>query len=128
MSSKVGNVQIRNFIRTWGPALVMMGLIFCFSSLPSKNVPDFGKFDFSVKKLGHAFGYLLLGRAYLFGIGPGKKSPWLALGMCLLYAISDEIHQSFVPGRSPRVTDVGIDTLGSLLGLLPTMLWIRRRN
>ncbi len=126
MSLKDGNQQIRVFMRTWGPALVMMTLIFFFSSLPSNDVPDFGKFEFSVKKGGHALGYLLLGRAILYGYGPGKKSPWLTLGMCILYAISDEIHQSFVPGRSPRVTDVGIDTLGTLIGLLPAMIHLRK--
>lgn len=110
------------FLRKWGPALVMMGLIFFFSSLPSKAVPDFGNFDFSVKKGGHAFGYLLLGRAYLYGLGRGKKTPWLAWGMCILYAVTDEFHQSFVPGRSPRVMDVGIDAVGTLLGLLPVFI------
>jgi VanZ family protein len=104
----------------------MMVIIFIASSLPSNSVPNFGKYEFSVKKGGHALGYLLLGRAYLYGIGSGKKSPWLALGLCILYAVTDEIHQSFVPGRSPRIFDVGIDTLGTLLGLLPSMIKLRR--
>lgn len=67
-------------------------------------------------------GYLLLGRAYLHGLGSGRKAAWLALGLCILYAASDEFHQSFVPGRGPRVMDIGIDTLGSLVGLLPEMI------
>jgi VanZ family protein len=104
----------------------MMALICFFSSLPSQSVPSFGKFEFSVKKGGHAFGYLLLGRAYLCGLGRGKKAPWLAWVLCILYAITDEFHQSFVPGRSPRVTDVGIDAMGSLLGLLPVLIRPRR--
>jgi VanZ family protein len=104
----------------------MMIIIFIFSSLPSTSVPNFGKYEFSVKKGGHALGYLLLGQAFLYGIGQRKKAPWLALGLCILYAISDEFHQSFVPGRTSRVMDVGIDTLGSLVGLLPTI--IKRRQ
>ena len=36
----------------------------------------------------------------------------------LLYAISDEVHQFFVPGRGPSITDVGIDSLGLLTGIL----------
>ena len=107
---------------------MMMAIIFFFSSLPSQSVPDFGKFEFSVKKGGHALGYLVLGRAYLYGIGPKRKAPWLALGMCILYAATDEIHQSFVPGRGSRGLDVGIDTLGSLLGLLPAMVRSRRSD
>jgi VanZ family protein len=126
MFLKSRNQSILVFLRRWGPALVMMVIIFFFSSLPSTSVPDFGKFEFSVKKGGHALGYLLLGRAWLYGIQPRKKAPWLAWGMCILYAITDEIHQSFVPGRAPRVLDVGIDALGSVLGLLPAMIRLRR--
>ena len=36
----------------------------------------------------------------------------------VIYACSDEIHQSFVPGRSPMITDVMIDTMGVILGIL----------
>lgn len=36
----------------------------------------------------------------------------------IIYACSDEIHQSFVPGRSPMITDVMIDTMGVILGIL----------
>jgi VanZ family protein len=103
-----------------------MVVIFFFSSLPSTSVPEFGIFEFSVKKGGHALGYMLLGRAFYYGLGRSKKAPWLAWGLCILYAATDEFHQSFVPGRSPHVLDVGIDALGSLLGLLPAL--IRRRR
>ena len=36
----------------------------------------------------------------------------------LIYAITDEFHQSFVPGRGPSVTDVCIDTAGVFAGIL----------
>ena len=42
----------------------------------------------------------------------------------ILYAASDEFHQSFSPGRTPKVTDVYIDTLGVILGIL-LVLFIR---
>ena len=38
--------------------------------------------------------------------------------ICMLYAISDEIHQSFSDGRTPMIRDVFIDTMGSLTGSL----------
>jgi VanZ family protein len=120
--------RITAFLHRWGPALVMMAVIFFFSALPSKSVPNFGKYELSVKKGGHALGYLLLGCAFLHGFGRSKKAPWLAWGLCILYAATDEFHQSFVPGRSARVMDVGIDTLGALLGLLPALIWLRRGN
>jgi VanZ family protein len=128
MSVKANDQPIRKFLRRWGPALAMMCIIFIFSSLPSNSVPNFGRFEISVKKGGHALGYLLLGRAFLYGFRFRKETPWLALGFCILYAISDEIHQSFVPGRSPRALDVGIDTLGALVGLLPAMIRLRRMD
>lgn len=40
-----------------------------------------------------------------------------ALPFCVLYAISDEIHQYYVPGRSCRLYDIGIDTLGAALSI-----------
>ena len=40
----------------------------------------------------------------------------------IIYACSDEIHQSFVPERSPMITDVMIDTMGVMLGILLIML------
>ena len=117
------NVQsYRIFLRRWGPALAMMAIIFLFSSLPSNNIPSFGKYELSVKKGGHALGYLLLGRAYLYGIGKRKIGPWLAWGCAILYACSDEFHQSFVPGRTPSPIDVAIDSLGAFIGLVPAWL------
>lgn len=43
----------------------------------------------------------------------------------VIYAISDEIHQCFVPGRGPQVTDVILDSMGVLLGILLVMLVIK---
>ena len=44
---------------------------------------------------------------------------------CLLYAISDEIHQTFVPGRSGQISDVILDTSGALLGIITAFLIIK---
>ena len=43
----------------------------------------------------------------------------------VIYASSDEIHQSFTPGRGPLLTDVIIDTMGVLLGILLVMLVLK---
>lgn len=43
----------------------------------------------------------------------------------IIYASSDEIHQSFIPGRSARITDVLIDTMGVLMGILLIMIVIK---
>lgn len=103
-------------LKNWLPALLMMALIFGFSSIPSKEMPSFGAFDFSVKKFGHAFGYGLLALAYQRGLG-GKR-PWLAWLMAVAFAATDEFHQSFVPGRNASPWDVlFFDNIGALAGL-----------
>jgi VanZ family protein len=42
----------------------------------------------------------------------------------LIYASSDEIHQSFIPGRTASIIDVGIDTSGVLLGIILVLIII----
>ena len=42
----------------------------------------------------------------------------------LLYAISDEIHQGFTPGRTPSPIDVGLDTCGVMLGIVLVLIAI----
>jgi hypothetical protein len=48
---------------------------------------------------------------------PTPRAAWWAWVLVVLYAIGDEIHQAFVPGRTPLVTDVAIDSIGGLLGI-----------
>ena len=108
----------RHLIVKWLPALVVMGLIFWFSSQPSQELPDFEWADRLVKKSGHVIGYALLAVSYWYALGMKKNVVWFAWSLAMLYALSDEFHQSFVPGRNPSVWDVLIfDSLGSVLGL-----------
>jgi hypothetical protein len=118
-----------SFLRRWGPALLLMGLIFVFSSIPSNEMPNFGSADLTIKKLGHMAGYALLANAFLFGLGTDKPySIWVALVLTVLYAFSDELHQLYVPGRNASLIDVGIDALGAVLGLLLFLILNRRRT
>ncbi len=107
------------FISRWLPAVLVMGAIFFFSSISAKEMPVFGVWDLIVKKSGHMLGYALLGIAYMRGINSRMWWAYLAavLGV-LIYALSDEFHQSFVPGRDSSLIDVGIDTAGAVLGML----------
>jgi VanZ family protein len=99
----------------------MMLAIFLFSSIPSETMPRFGEFDLSVKKGGHMLGYALLGITYWRALGRQRpKTMLLAWLLTLGYALTDEFHQSFVPGRSSRLLDIGIDGTGALIGLLAT--------
>lgn len=101
-------------LKNWLPALAMMTLIFAASSIPGDAMIRFDEFDFTVKKLGHSVGYALLAASYLRGLG---KRPWLAWLLAVLFAFTDEFHQSFTPGRNPSLWDVLIfDNFGALTG------------
>ncbi len=119
-----------SFWSRWVYALIVMGLIFFFSSLPSKDIPSFGEFDFSIKKLAHMIGYACLAPAYLRGIGKkGAGETAISWVMAIMYAFTDETHQAFVAGRTSSIFDVGIDGIGALAGLLVTyVLTLRTLN
>ncbi len=115
----------------WLPAILMMGAIFFFSSLPASRVTSFGEWDLLIKKAGHASGYALLGLAYYFALPPrlSKGVRWiLALFMAILFALSDEFHQSFVLDRNSSIIDVCIDTLGAAIALTITVLYSSNSN
>ena len=114
----------------WGPAIIIMGIIFIASSTSGSDLPDFGYIDFFAMKGGHLLGYTLLSAAFLHGLsngGPITRSRIAVTGiLVILYAISDEWHQSFTPGRNPALLDVGIDTAGGFLGVA-FLYFIRKR-
>ena len=102
----------------WFPAIIVMGVIFGFSSLSYQEIPNFGFWDLLVKKGAHVLGYGLLALAFWYGLGFQKKLWWLVLLFSVLYALSDEYHQSFVPGRHPSWVDaLVIDGSGAALML-----------
>lgn len=117
-------------MKRWLPAILIMAAIFYFSSIPSKEMPSFGNWDALVKKSGHILGYALLALAYLRGIhSPDWRAFSLALAGVILFAVLDEFHQSYVPGRTSTMVDVGIDTLGAFIGLTAARFspWFQRR-
>jgi hypothetical protein len=120
-------MQLDKRVLRWVPALVGMAIIFGFSSVPSKEMPSFGLLDYIVKKGAHMLGYGLLALAYWYGLRFNKRYWWLALLLAILYAITDEFHQSFVPGRHPSWVDVLMfDGGGAALSLLAGSL-LRKR-
>ncbi|MRR13621.1 hypothetical protein EG835_14490, partial [bacterium] len=104
-------------------AVVWMGVIFALSSLPGSAVP--GRFG----SLGHFVVYFVLGALYLLALRPDGFS-WraavLAVVLASLYGISDEFHQSFVPGRTPDVADWLVDTSAAATAVIAVTLLQRR--
>ena len=115
------------FARSWLPALCWMALIFFLSSLQGSSLSDFGSLDFFVKKGAHiaeyAILYLLLFRAFHTAM-VSRKALFVSAIIAVLYAISDEYHQTFVPLREGKVRDVVIDSIGVFLAYL----FLRRRH
>jgi VanZ family protein len=122
MPCMLSNPSTRPFLVCWGPAILFMSIIFILSSIPSQSLPVFGSHDLLVKKFSHAIGYALLAFSIIWGLGRNDlKAIALAWMLAVLYAFSDELHQAFVPGRMGSLVDVGIDALGAILGLLPSL-------
>jgi VanZ family protein len=121
---------MRGAIIRWGPAIIIMLLIFA-SSIPGSDLPRLGEWDVTAKKAGHMLGYALLAAAYAYALskGEGIKRTRLFIAFCMacMYAFSDEFHQSFVPGRSPSLWDVCIDAGGAMVGLA-AWCWIRKHS
>jgi VanZ family protein len=104
----------------WIPAAIMMIAIFVLSATPASNLPYFGEFDLVVKKGGHAVGYAMLGLSYFYALPQRLTRTYrfiMAWFMAILFALSDEYHQSFVIGRNSSLIDVAIDGVGAFLAL-----------
>lgn len=82
------------------------------------NINNISILSLIVRKLAHFTEYFILGLLVYNLIYSNQKKAYFAIIICVLYAISDEIHQLFVPGRSCQVLDVIIDSSGSLLGII----------
>lgn len=75
-----------------------------------------------IRKGAHITEYAILAvlmAIHLFTIRVKKRDFLLGnIGICVLYAMSDEFHQRFVEGRSGQISDVGIDSIGIIAATL----------
>jgi VanZ family protein len=110
----------RSTLGAWLPVIVWAAVIFAFSSVPSLST-ELGTWDTILRKLAHLAEYAILGALLCRAL----RRPGLAIFAAILYAVSDEIHQTFVEGRVGAPLDVGIDALGAAIGVL---LWTRLRD
>jgi VanZ family protein len=114
----------------WGPVLLVMGLIFYFSSLPDPGGPPGGISD----KTAHFLIYATLGASLISALAGGRSAgmtlPTIlaAVALSTLYGVSDEIHQSFVPPRTPDILDVAADAAGGCAGAIFVTVLARLRS
>ena len=92
--------------------LAVMGTIFYFSSQPHTG-PELPWWELAVRKLGHVTGYAMLTAAWWWALVGAVRRPLLAAVLiALVYACTDEYHQTFVEGRFGSPIDVGVDAIG----------------
>jgi VanZ family protein len=111
-------------VSRYGPPLAVMTLIFALSATPDLST-GLGLWDTILRKLAHItiFGVLWLTVAR----AADWSRPLVATAIAFLYAISDEVHQSFVEGRHGTPVDVAIDAVGIGLAVLAWIVVERRR-
>jgi len=104
-------------LRLWLPVLAWAALIFVLSSIPDLGT-GLGTWDLVLRKVAHAVEFAVLGALLSRALADAR----VAFAAGVAYAVSDEVHQSFVPGRLGSPLDVLIDAAGVALGVL---LWRR---
>jgi hypothetical protein len=103
----------RGVVGLWLPVFAWAALIFALSSVPDLGT-GLGGWDLVLRKLAHAGEYAVLGALLQRAV----RRPGLAFALGVAYAISDELHQSFVPGRLGSPLDVALDAAGVAVGVL----------
>lgn len=103
----------------WLPAMAWAGVIFHLSSQPTVPAPSIPGVD----KALHFGAYAVLGWLLAFAADRSRLPLAVAVGLGLLYGITDEIHQMYVPGRSPDLLDWVADAAGVAAA---TFLYARR--
>jgi len=116
----------RKLIKFWFPAILYSGIIFYVSSLPNLKPPLGG---INIDKLWHIGEYIPLGFLITRALFHSKtgvstaKLIGLAVLLTALYGLSDEFHQSFVPGRVVSLLDLMADTIGASIGSWVFVAW-----
>ena len=125
---------MRRIFEYWLSTLAWMGLIFFLSAQPDlPHVPG-PWLDTLLKKVGHAVVYGVLARFYLrllcqyFSTARALTAlRVVSVGLAVIYALSDEYHQTFVPGRNGNPFDVAVDGVGACVAMLVDW-WLARRR
>jgi VanZ family protein len=108
-----------------------MGGIFFLSAQPYLPRVPGPWLDTLLKKTGHALAYGVLAWFYQRALRPHLRAstPFRVVsgGLAMAYALSDEYHQTFVPGRNGRLFDVMVDGVGAG-GAMLLHWWLERRR
>ncbi len=112
--------------RHWLPFIVWVAIVFVGSSIPRLSDENFGM-PRGADKAAHFLEYAILAFLLYRGAGSLRRRgvpAWvLVVAAGVLIGAVDEIHQRFIPGRSPDVLDLAADAAGVVTG---TLLGMRR--
>jgi len=100
------------FLGRWLPVFLWAVVIFALSSISQITVAEFFLWDFAAKKVAHLAEYAVL---YALFLRATEKNWVLSFFLTMIYAATDEIHQSFVPGRNAAVYDLAFDFSGAAI-------------
>jgi VanZ family protein len=110
------------WLRDIVPLVLWMALIFALSSRSTLVDIEDESGEKLFYKTSHVIAYAVLAWLWWRALAPQRVTTWPvlfgAVGLTVLYAISDEFHQSFVPGRHANLFDVLFDTSGALAMIL----------
>jgi len=111
---------MRTWITVYLPPFLWMIFIFYLSAQPVLPGPSIVWADFFFKKMAHMFVYAVLYILWFRVINQNKakKQFLIPLVLTMVFAISDEFHQSFVSGRTATLRDLGFDLYGTCVALL----------
>ena len=102
----------------WFPPLLWAAVIFTFSSLETIKVTELFLWDFLLKKSAHIAEYAVL---FALTFRATRRNWFLTYALCIIYAASDEFHQSFVVGRTASVFDLAFDLSG--MNIASYIIW-----
>jgi VanZ family protein len=110
-------LQRRSRLVLWLPLVAWMGVIFFLSAQPNLPKLEHGWVDTLLSYGAHLFEYAILAVLLARALGGKRHTLLLAFVLAIVYALSDEFHQYFVPGRHADPKDLMMDAFGAVLGL-----------
>ena len=124
---------MKHFFRYKFPAIFWAILIYVASSIPSTKLP---KFIFHINdKLIHVSIFFVLGLLFYNAMQPRSKPAgfqWnrllISVIAVIVYGISDELHQGFVPGRTVDIIDATADSIGGILAAIVIYTSVKMRQ
>ena len=92
------------------------------------NISNTDTLSLIIRKIAHFTEYFILGLlTYNMTYNYNKKT-YISIIICILYAISDELHQLITPGRSCQIIDILIDSSGSILGIYLLHIFLKKKK